>query len=85
MPYPAPYANHYAVGPYVNPYPVSYGTPYGAAPYGMRSPQDERFFIGGFGYPFFGGWGWGGYYPYYGGWGWGGYPSYGGWYRNPYL
>ena len=85
MPYPAPYANPYAVGPYVNPYPVSYGTPYGAAPYGMRSPQDERFFIGGFGYPFFGGWGWGGYYPYYGGWGWGGYPSYGGWYRNPYL
>ena len=73
MPYPAPYANPYAVGPYVNPYPVSYGTPYGAAPYGMRSPQDERFFIGGFGYPFFGGWGWGGY------------PSYGGWYRNPYL
>ena len=52
---------------------------------GWRSPQDERFFIGGFGYPFFGGWGWGGYYPYYGGWGWGGYPSYGGWYRNPYL
>ena len=85
MPYPAPYANPYAVGPYVNPYPVSYGTPFGAAPYGMRSPQDERFFIGGFGYPFFGGWGWGGYYPYYGGWGWGGYPSYGGWYRNPYL
>ena len=76
----APYPSHYMNPCAVPPYPGAYVNPYAA-----RGVQDERFFIGGFGYPFFGGgWGWGGY-PYYGGWGWGGYPYYGGWYRYPYL
>ena len=72
--------------PYANPYLGTYspyGVPY-SSPYAMRGAQDERFFVGGFGYPFFGGWGWGGY-PFFGGWGWGRYPYYGGWYRSPYL
>ena len=69
--------------PYMPPCPAPYPGGY-ATPYAVRGAQDERFFVGGFGYPFVGGWGWGGY-PYYGGWGWGGYPYYGGWYRYPYL
>ena len=85
MPYPDLYNGGYSM-------PSTYGGyqfPY-SNPYPMRSGQDERFFIGGFGgYPFFGGWGgWGGFYPNYGRWGWGGYyPNYGrwGWGRYPYF
>ena len=54
--------------PYSIPYPPVCGM--------TRGPEDERFFMGGFGYPFYGGFGWGGY-PFYGGYGWG-YPYYGG-------
>lgn len=84
MPYPPMYHGVYSMpGTY-----QGYQFPY-MNPYSMRSGQDERFFIGGFGgYPFFGGWGgWGGFYPNYGRWGWGGYPYYGrwGWGRYPYF
>ena len=82
---PVPYGNPY-VTPYNYPGINPYSTPYGAAcptpymtPYPMtRGPQDDRFFMGGFGSPFHGGWGWGGS-PFYGGWGWGGSPFFGGW------
>lgn len=70
--YPAPYPT-----PYPSPYQYPIGAPY-ANPYAMTRGQDDRFFMGGFGYPFFGGYGFGGY-PFFGGYGWGGYPYYGGW------
>lgn len=75
VPYGMPYATPYNY-PGINPYPTPYGNPYGMS----RGPQDERFFMGGFGSPFFGGWGWGGS-PFFGGWGWGwgGSPFFGGW------
>lgn len=73
VPYGMPYATPYNY-PNVNPYPTPYGNPYGMS----RGPQDERFFMGGFGSPFYGGWGWGGS-PFFGGWGWGGSPFFGGW------
>ena len=75
MPYQVPGMPSYA-NPYLGTY-SPYGVPY-SSPYAMRSAEDERFFVGGFGSPFFGGWGWGGY-PFFGGWGWGRYPYYGGW------
>ena len=85
-PMPYPYPPSCSVGPapyYPTPYPAPYPSPYQypmgapyANPYAMTRGQDDRFFVGGFGYPFFGGWGG---YPFFGGYGWGGYPYYGGW------
>lgn len=72
---PAPYYPTPYPAPYPSPYQYPMGAPY-ANPYAMTRGQDDRFFVGGFGYPFFGGWGG---YPFFGGYGWGGYPYYGGW------
>lgn len=64
----------YAPTPYP-PLPNPYAIPYPPTCPMPRGPEEERLFVGGFGYPFYGGFGFG--YPFYGGYGYG-YPFYGG-------